>query len=165
MSRYSQDWVARMRDGRWSDAARARNNETLAQRFVRRVWSKVDQSAGPDACWPWLGTINPGDGYGCISFLCRKKTAHRVVYEMSVGPIPAGLQIDHLCRNRSCVNPAHLEPVTHTENIRRGVWADARARLTCRRGHAYPPYEPGVKRYCHECQRLRLSQRRREPAA
>lgn len=68
-----------------------------------------------DECWVWRG-CRDGDGYG--SFQRRK--AHRVFYEAFVGPVPPHLQIDHLCRNRACVNPDHLEPVTLHENVRRG---------------------------------------------
>jgi hypothetical protein len=88
-------------------------------------WSKVDQSGGPDACWPWLGKINRG-GYGeyrqrgSRASLRYSWRAHRVAFELVIGPIPSGLVIDHLCRMRACVNPGHMEPVTHLENLRRG---------------------------------------------
>lgn len=66
-------------------------------------------------CWVWQRYINP-DGYGTVG----PKRAHRVYYERYVGPIPEGMDLDHLCRNKTCVNPAHLEPVTEAENVRRG---------------------------------------------
>jgi hypothetical protein len=66
-------------------------------------------------CWNYTGTINKGNGYGQT----LQTTAHRYFYEALVGLIPVGLQIDHLCRNKSCVNPEHLEPVTPLENQRR----------------------------------------------
>lgn len=85
--------------------------------FEDRFWAKVDKDAD---CWEWRGSRNH-KGYG----LARRRDgkgiqAHRLAYELTVGPIPEGLEIDHLCVNRGCVNPSHLEPVTHTENIRRG---------------------------------------------
>lgn len=83
------------------------------------VLYRVDESS---QCWVWLGSISDS-GYGTIGRGPGGKNvkAHRWVYENIIGKIPDGLQLDHLCRNRSCVNPAHLEPVTHTENIRRGL--------------------------------------------
>jgi hypothetical protein len=79
----------------------------------------VDAETG---CWLWRGTKNP-HGYGRIMIRQRWYPAHRVYYEHHVGPIPAGLVIDHLCRVHNCVNPGHLEPVTPAENTRRGQLA------------------------------------------
>lgn len=95
-------------------------------------------STSPDGCWVWRGTTNE-HGYGEIGMggdVAPVRRVHRVAYEHFKGPIPEGMTIDHLCRNPSCVNPDHLEPVTHAENIRRG-W---RARPhwqnnTCKHGH------------------------------
>lgn len=70
-------------------------------------------------CWLWTGALR--DGYGRVKFNGSvTQEAHRASYEFHIGPIPEGLVIDHLCRNRSCINPSHLEPVTQGENIRRG---------------------------------------------
>lgn len=84
-----------------------------------RFWTKVDRSTGPDACWHWLAGISAATGYGNIWWLGRTQSAHRVAYTLLRGPIPPALTIDHLCRVRHCVNPAHLELVTQAENNRR----------------------------------------------
>lgn len=76
-----------------------------------RFWPKAE--VGEDSeCWPWVGSRDPY-GYGRLKINGKFRGAHRLAYELSVGSIPEGLEIDHLCRNRCCVNPAHLEPVTH----------------------------------------------------
>lgn len=83
-----------------------------------RFWVKVEKT---ESCWLWTGATN-GLGYG--KFKADPRTpavyAHRYAYELVVGPIPEGLQLDHCCENPPCVNPAHLEPVTQAENVRRG---------------------------------------------
>ncbi len=84
---------------------------------------------GPeDKCWKWLGKKNT-KGYG----IYRKRNAHRAVYEHLIGEVPDGLELDHLCRNPICVNPHHMEPVTHAENVRRGLNGYG-ARQLCRNG-------------------------------
>lgn len=94
--------------------------------WEERFWRRVDASAGFFGCWLWLGSKDPR-GYGvCYRAPGRSTTVHRDAYEHLVGPIPEGLTLDHLCRTRACVNPAHLEPVTLLENVRRG-WASRRA--------------------------------------
>jgi hypothetical protein len=100
------------------DAGRFRASQTEADRF----WSKV-ALAGGDACWLWLATPN-ADGYGRFQRRLapgryRMVRAHRYAYELLVGPIPAGLTLDHLCGHQLCVRPHHLEPVTNGENLRR----------------------------------------------
>lgn len=86
-----------------------------------------------NGCHVWTGARSPS-GYGHIAIGGRVRNVHRVAYELHVGPIPPGLVLDHLCRNRACANPAHLEPVTSGENTRRGEPAQ---RTHCPRGHAY----------------------------
>lgn len=88
-------------------------------------------------CWPWQGNRKPS-GYGRVYIGHSKYAlAHRVAYELANGPIPADLTIDHLCRNRSCVNPAHMEAVSRAENTMRGDTLGARnaAKTRCKRGH------------------------------
>jgi hypothetical protein len=82
-----------------------------------RLWAKVE---GDDyiGCWNWTGSVNE-KGYGRLSVNGKPRRAHRLAYEHMIGEIPQGLELDHLCKNRRCVNPWHLEPVTHLVNVAR----------------------------------------------
>lgn len=104
----------------------------------KRFWAKV--LFEPHGCWEWSGSKS-GWGYGEFFKDGGAKAAHRVAYELSVGPIPEGHQIDHLCRNHGCVRPDHLEPVTQQENILRGEGTSARNAVKdrCPNGHPYSP--------------------------
>lgn len=88
-------------------------------------------------CWLWQG-YKSKQGYGLIRNNMRRVLAHRAAYQEFVGPIPHGLELDHLCRFEGCINPDHLEPVTHAENVRRGSagW-NYRAKTHCPKGHSY----------------------------
>lgn len=114
-----------------------RRGEIGLQTPEERFWSKVDRR-GDDECWEWTASRNHF-GYGKFSKGNSWVRAHRFSWELANGPIPDGLVIDHLCRNTACVNPAHLEPVTHRENVLRGCGPVARAaRAThCPQGHPY----------------------------
>lgn len=107
-----------------------------ARDVERHFWARV-QVNQRTACWRWLGKH-----YGGRPFLGKRK-AHRLSYEINVGAIPAGLEVDHLCGNPWCVNPGHLEAVTGTENKRRTI---AYLPETCSAGH---PREHGQR--CHQC--------------
>ena len=128
-----------------------RRNRPVLDRLMERV--SVDAATG---CWVWTSKLNPG---GYSTFLNRN--AHRLMYEIKVGPVPAGLDLDHLCRNRACLNPAHLEPVTRSENLRRGDMGRRRRSIThCPKGHAYEGANLYVARDGHRdcvaCQRQRV---------
>ncbi len=118
-----------------------------------RFWTHVNKTA---ACWLWTGLINIG-GYGSVRWRGRVGGAHIVSYQLLVGELPEGTELDHLCRVRHCVNPAHLEPVSHAVNMSRGSWA---LKTHCPQGHEYTgrnvmhiPSRP-TARYCRECHRI-----------
>src|SRR5579875_211929 len=75
-----------------------------------------------DSCWLWTGAVT-SSGYGSVGHSGRARSTHRLAYELLTGDIPSGLTIDHLCRNKLCCNPKHLEPVTIGENVRRSLTA------------------------------------------
>jgi hypothetical protein len=128
-------------------------------RVPERVWRRIKVSDAD--CWIWTGVLHYA-GYGRMSSPSdRNKTVqtHRFVYECLLGPIPDGLELDHLCRVRACCNPLHLEPVTHRENILRGhtVTASNAAKTHCPSGHPYAGenLQTNAKGYrkCRQCQR------------
>lgn len=127
------------------DAGTAAPREPLADRLMRRV----NKDAG--GCWVWTGARS--NGYGRVQVDGTTRIAHRVAFETFVGPIPDDLPLDHLCENRACINPEHLEPVTDTENKRRSMWN----KTACRNGHAYDAENTVIDasgaRRCRTCRR------------
>lgn len=119
--------------------------------------------ADANGCWLWAGGMDARDAYGKY----EGRQAHRVVYERLVGPIPDGLELDHLCRVPRCVNPVHLDPVTTAENMRRRY----EVYVECVNGHAYTPENtytrPSGHRDCRTCIRERVrayTARKKRPA-
>lgn len=118
---------------------------------IDRIMQRVERSG---ECWLWTGHLDRY-GYGQISVNNHREKVHRAAYEAFVGLIPDGLVIDHTCRVRRCVNPAHLEPVTHAENVRRGTPANS-LKTHCPQGHAYDDantYRGAGRRDCRTCRR------------
>lgn len=127
---------------------------------MQRFWEKVDKSGD---CWVWTASTRPSGTrhYGRIKVSGRDQLAHRVAYELEVGPIPDGLTIDHLCKNTLCVRPSHLEAVTLAENIRRGTSANG-TKSHCANGHPFEGenvYTRGSTRECRACHRARVGGR------
>ena len=135
----------------------AANRIPLAERF----WSKVNKGTPLD-CWEWTAAKDK-TGYGLFRAVSGQSMVrpHRVAYELVIGAIPEGLELDHLCNNRGCVNPYHLQPVTRLENMKRSrLWeSNWQARKThCKRGHPFDEENTYVHpvtgyRSCRSCLR------------
>jgi hypothetical protein len=143
-------------------------------RLPDRIWGHIVPEP-MSGCWLWTASC-AANGYGQTSWTKRNCKVHRVAYETLVGQVTAGLDLDHLCRVRSCCNPDHLEPITRSENLRRGAGGDPLigqrraaqliALTHCRNGHPFDPdntiwrsYRSGLRRICQQCVRNRNRRR------
>lgn len=135
---------------------------------AERFWQKVVKGSSVDDCWTWTAAI--AGTYGRFWLDGRFVSAHRWSYEQSRGPIPPGLVLDHLCRNRVCVNPEHLEPVTQRENTLRGSTRPAANAIkdACPKDHPYAGGNLRVtngRRVCRACHRVNVARSRQRKAA
>lgn len=156
------------------------SDSSVAPRFdvKSRFWMKVDKAGQvpphrPDLgpCWMWTASTNGKQGYGIFRggterdrYGSRKWVlAHRFAYECEVGPIPEGLEIDHLCRTRRCVRPSHFEVTNHRINTLRGESPPARQarRNACVNGHPFDTFSTPGKRRCSICDRAKEQRRHR----
>lgn len=120
--------------------------------ILDRFFSKVDKT---DTCWIWKASTTKQGGYGQFSYNGKPVRAHRWLWIQTNGEIPNGLVLDHLCRNRKCVNPDHLEIVTLGENVKRGLAGIENNYQTkkecCPKGHTYSGTDNRGKRICKIC--------------
>ena|SRR3990167_6455469 len=144
----------------------------LLEQAAPRFWGHVNKT---EDCWLWLAYIDRyGYGRHYVPGL-GNQLAHRLAYRFVVGSIPRDLELDHLCRNTACVNPSHLEPVTHTENIRRGlnvIPSINRSKTHCPQGHPYAKarlglWKRGAQTYrrCNQCKAAAARRYRQQKGA
>lgn len=129
-------------------------DEQTKKKFYERI--VVDNDT---RCWNWVGA-RTSSGYGNLLIDGKNFVAHRVSYELHRGRIPDGLNLDHLCRNRACVNPDHLDPVTQRVNLLRGETIPSKhaAKTHCPSGHEYIAENTAIyngSRYCKTCRKIR----------
>jgi hypothetical protein len=132
-----------------TDGCRRRDSFNMNPKDISRFMDKIEKT---NNCWNWTGSVN--DGYG--QFWYKKRvSAHRFSYELFKETIPQGLQLDHLCRNRKCVNPEHLEAVTTQINTVRGLTGKInhfnKNKTHCPKGHEYSGVNNKERKICQIC--------------
>lgn len=137
----------------------------LRASWVKKIHvARVEGVAIDGECWVWTGARDKASGYGRVQFEKQCRYTHRLFYELLAGPIPPGMQIDHLCRNRACCAPHHMEPVTPLVNTHRGSGNASRTR--CPEGHQYAGENLRLwtdkrgytRRVCRQCNRETVAQ-------
>lgn len=157
---YSRGWCA-THWARWR-----RNGDPTLLQYQPTPKERFDAAydLAPNGCWTWTSKKD-GGGYAVLSIGRQNHLAHRWAYETFVRPIPDGLVVDHLCRNRACVNPAHMDLVTNRENVLRGMSPSAviRRQGVCKRGHqmvGHNVYVPPSKPQHQQCRTCRATRAR-----
>ena len=123
--------------------------------WEERFWRNIDKGSSPDACWLWMGSKSKG--YGTLRVHGKSRRVHRLALELAGRQLDQNLTVDHLCRHRSCVNPAHLEQVTSRENTMRGEGQAVQnlRKTECPKGHPYSGsnlyVRPEGHRDCRRC--------------
>lgn len=148
---------SRVCEARNTETRESRSLTTMRKATAKTFWTRVIET---DGCWEWVGSHFQSSGYARVKFHGRDTCAHIIAWELTNGPVPRGLELDHLCRNRGCVRPSHLEPVTHRENEIRGqtvIRANA-IKTECLRGHPLAGANlmmRGPRRQCRLCHNAR----------
>lgn len=137
----------------------------LTEQDLNRLWGKVVKGSGENDCWGWTDVLSKA-GYAYLAVDGRKGgkvLVHRLLYELMIGPIPDGKELDHLCRNRWCVRPDHQEPVTRRINLLRGQTIAMRNAVATHCIHGHPFDEANTYWYkgCRQCRRCRILGRAR----
>jgi hypothetical protein len=154
----SEDYLVNA-DGQEVKRTKAQPRRSAIWRFFEKIEISTTRFYKGTPCWDWIGTKT--NGYGQFRSDGRrgakKSSPHQYAYEAFIGPMPEGMEPDHLCRNRGCGNPLHLEAVTHAENIRRR----SETMTQCKAGHEFNEENTqyiGAKRKCRLCNRRRVQE-------
>jgi len=127
---------------------------SMPKNDLENIWKYIKFPSDPKDCWIWIGGMM-GKRYGTFCFMLKQHQAHRFVYELLVGKVPKGKELDHLCREKKCVNPDHLEPVRHKINCSRGKVNQNKNKTHCKNGHEFTEkntYHFRNFRQCRKCE-------------
>ncbi len=157
-------WEKAKLQGTESELGWSRLEPRVAGSLLERLLGLIDFVDDKTGCW--IGANSTDQVYSTVNLKGKTHKTHRVMYEEVIGPIPSGLFIDHTCKNRRCINPFHMEPVSNRENVLRGSVC---SKTKCPKGHVYDEENTGFKRagavkhrYCKACARLRSKERKQK---